>query len=180
MEIIETKIKDAYIVKPKKFFDDRGYFYETWKYPLFEDLRNVDTRFMQGNSSRSKKNVLRGLHYQKEPWAQGKLVQVNQGRVWDVFVDLRENSLTFGEWDSIELTDDGTQVWIPPGCAHGFVTLSDTADFSYVCTNFYNKESERTLMWNDEFLNIPWPVDKDKLIISDKDQQGHTFEEYGK
>ncbi|PLX11330.1 MAG: dTDP-4-dehydrorhamnose 3,5-epimerase [Marinilabiliales bacterium] len=176
MEVIKTKIPDLYIVKPRVFEDHRGYFFESYNKEMF--LRNgIDQNFVQDNESKSSKGVLRGLHYQKPPFAQGKLVRVMQGAVLDVAVDIRTNSPTYGQWASVELTQDNKWMyWVPPGFAHGFVTLEENTVFFYKCTNVYNKESEGSIMWNDPDLNIDWQVENP--ILSDKDKNGPLFKDF--
>ena len=176
MEVIKTDISDLYIVKPKVFEDNRGYFFESYNKELF--LRNgIDQNFVQDNESKSSKGVLRGLHFQKPPFAQGKLVRVMRGSVLDVAVDIRKNSPTFGQWASVELTQDNKWMyWIPPGFAHGFVTLEDNTVFFYKCTNVYNKESEGSILWNDPDLNIDWKVENP--ILSEKDKTGPPFKDF--
>jgi len=176
MEVIKTNISDLYIVKPKVFEDHRGYFFESYNKELF--LRNgIDQNFVQDNESKSSKGVLRGLHFQKPPFAQGKLVRVMRGSVLDVAVDIRAGSPTYGKWASVELTQDNKWMyWVPPGFAHGFVTLEDNTVFFYKCTNVYNKESEGSILWNDPDLNIDWKVDDP--ILSDKDKTSPLFKDF--
>ncbi len=176
MEIITTKIPDLYIVKPRVFKDNRGYFFESYNKEDF--LKNgIDQNFVQDNESKSGKGVLRGLHFQKPPFTQGKLVRVIKGAVLDVAVDLRKSSPTYGQWASIELTEDNKLMyWVPPGFAHGFVTLADDTIFFYKCTNIYNKESEGSILWNDPDLNIDWGVDNP--ILSEKDKIGPLFKDF--
>ena len=154
MTFKETKIKGAWIIEPKVYEDNRGSFCETWNYQDFTDLIGVDTKFVQMNQSKSRLNVLRGLHYQSEH-AQAKLVWVGSGFVLDVFVDLRKDSETYGQWDSYVLKDN-TLIYIPEGCAHGFYTRSDNAQFNYLVSDYRYPEYEKTLMWNDPDLNINW------------------------
>lgn len=176
MEVIQTKIPDLYIVKPTVFEDHRGYFFESYNKENF--LRNgIDHNFVQDNESKSSKGVLRGLHFQKPPFAQGKLVRVMKGSVLDVAVDIRKNSPTYGQWASVELTQDNKWMyWIPPGFAHGFVTLEDNTVFFYKCTNVYNKNSEGSILWCDPVLNIDWKVKNP--ILSDKDKTGPLFKDF--
>jgi dTDP-4-dehydrorhamnose 3,5-epimerase len=176
MEVIKTDIPDLYIVKPRVFEDHRGYFFESYNKELF--LGNgIDQNFVQDNESKSSKGVLRGLHFQKPPFAQGKLVRVMQGSVLDVAVDIRRNSPTYGKWASVELTQDNKWMyWVPPGFAHGFVTLEDNTVFFYKCTNVYNKESEGSILWNDPDLNIDWQVEKP--VLSDKDTTSPLFKDF--
>ena len=176
MEIIKTKIPDLVIVKPNVYEDARGYFFESYNKEAF--LKNgIDHNFVQDNESRSSKGVLRGLHFQKPPFAQGKLVRVMRGAVLDVAVDLRKGSTTYGKWASVELNQDNKWMyWIPPGFAHGFVTLEDNTVFFYKCTNVYNKESEGSIIWNDPDLNIDWKFDNP--ILSEKDKVGPSFKDF--
>ena len=169
MKIEETELKDVKIIRPTVYDDLRGTFFETFKSTCFESYE-LPNNFHQDNQVRSKKNVLRGLHYQLEPFAQGKLVRVVSGEVYDVAVDIRTTSKNFGKWVGIILSaNNKKQFWVPPGFAHGFFTLSESAEFLYKTTNFYNKESERSIIWNDPDINIDWGKDI-KPIISLKDQ----------
>jgi len=176
MEIVKTKIPDLYIIKPRVFEDNRGYFFESYNKNIF--LQNgIDQNFVQDNESKSSKGVLRGLHFQKTPFAQGKLVRVMQGAVLDVAVDLRKASPTYGKWVAVELNHDNKWMyWIPPGFAHGFVTLEDSTVFFYKCTNVYNKDSEGSILWNDPDLNIDWKVANP--ILSEKDQNSPLFKDF--
>lgn len=181
MNIIETKIKDLLIFEPRVFADERGWFMESFNQKNFEQAlaeRNLEIpNFVQDNHSMSQKGVLRGLHYQLNPHAQGKLVRVVQGRAWDVAVDIRQGSPTFGQWVGIELTGENhRQFWIPAGFAHGFIALEDNTQFLYKTTDYYAKESERAIIWNDPTLAIDWPLNQvDKVLVSDKDQVADTF-----
>lgn len=176
MNIIETKIKDLLILEPRVFGDDRGWFMESFNQHVFEKAltdRGLDVpNFVQDNHSYSQKGVLRGLHYQLNPHAQGKLVRVVQGRAWDVAVDIRKDSATFGQWVGVELTGENhKQFWIPAGFAHGFIALEDNTQFLYKTTNYYSKECERSIFWNDKEINIEWPIDESfELKLTDKDQ----------
>lgn len=171
MEIIETKLKDLLIIKPDVFGDRRGYFFESYNKEVYAKL-GLDMVFVQDNESRSGKNVLRGLHFQKPPFAQGKLVRVVRGAVMDVAVDIRKGSPTYGQWDSVILSGDNKLMyWIPEGFAHGFVTLEDDTVFTYKCTNVYNKESEGGIRWNDPTLDIKWNVSNPVLSPKDEVQQ---------
>ncbi len=176
MEIVETRIPDLYIVKPTVFKDHRGYFFESYNKEAF--LRyGIDQNFVQDNESKSGKGVLRGLHFQKPPFAQGKLVRVVKGAVRDVAVDLRKSSPTYGQWASIDLTEDNKWMyWIPPGFAHGFVTLEENTVFFYKCTNVYNKASEGAIRWDDPDLNIDWGIDNP--LLSDKDKIAPLFKDF--
>lgn len=176
MEIIKTPLEGLLIIKPDVFEDERGYFFESYNYDKFlkEDL---DLKFLQDNESKSKKGVLRGLHFQAPPFAQGKLVRVMRGSVLDVAVDIRKDSPTYGKWESIVLSGQNKWMyWIPAGFAHGFVTLEDDTIFFYKCTNPYNKASEGSVRWNDALLNINWGI-ADPLI-SDKDKIAPGFNEF--
>jgi len=177
MEIITTKIPDLLIIKPKVFSDDRGYFFESYNKEQF--LANgIDQNFVQDNESKSNKGVLRGLHFQKPPFTQGKLVRVVKGAVLDVAVDIRKSSPTYGQWESIELSEDNKfMYWIPPGMAHGFLTLEDNTVFFYKCTNIYNKVSEGSLLWNDLDLNIDWGNGIIPLL-SEKDKIAPFFKDF--
>lgn len=160
MNIIETEIPDVLIFEPKVFGDERGFFYESFNQRLFEKAIGQEVQFLQDNHSKSKKGVLRGLHYQLAPFAQGKLVRCVMGEVFDVAVDLRKSSPTFRQWVGIYLSaENKRQLWIPEGFAHGFVVLSDNAEFVYKATNYYAPEFERSIIWNDPELNIEWPID---------------------
>jgi dTDP-4-dehydrorhamnose 3,5-epimerase len=176
MKVTPLAIPDVLLIEPQVFFDDRGFFFESFNQERFEKVLGHKINFVQDNHSKSMKGVLRGLHYQLPPKAQGKLVRVIQGQVFDVAVDLRQSSPTFGKWvGEILSSDNKKQLWIPEGFAHGFLTLSDIAEFLYKTTDFYIKEHERAIRWNDEALNIVWPI-KD-LSLSDKDIIAPSFKE---
>lgn len=176
MEIIPTEIPDVCIVKPTVFADDRGYFFESYSHQRFL-AAGLDLNFVQDNESRSSKGVLRGLHFQKPPFAQGKLVRVMRGSVLDVAVDIRKNSPTYGKHVSIVLTGENKYMyWIPAGFAHGFVTLEDDTVFFYKCTNGYNKEAEGSIRWNDPDLNIDWNITDP--ILSEKDKISPLFKDF--
>lgn len=176
MQVIATAIPDLVIIEPKVFGDDRGFFFESFNQRKFNELIGREVEFVQDNHSRSVKNVLRGLHYQiQQP--QGKLVRVVQGTVWDVAVDLRRSSTTFGRHVSIELSAENKRMfWIPEGFAHGFVVLSETAEFLYKTTDYWAPEFERSLAWNDPALGIRWPV-QGAPSLSAKDQQAKLLSE---
>ena len=158
MEKTATKIAEAWLLRPKVFGDARGFFFESWNRQTFRDL-GLDLDFVQDNHSRSSRDVLRGLHYQAGAEAQGKLVWVTSGVVFDVLVDLRRNSPTFGQWDGYMLTSEKHErLYVPPGCAHGFLVVSEIADFHYKVTKPYAPEAERALLWNDPQLAIDWPL----------------------
>ena len=175
MKLIPTKIKDLFIIEPAVFGDDRGYFYESFNHQLFSELVGREVNFVQDNQSMSGKNIVRGLHFQNPPFAQGKLVRVISGEVIDVAVDIRKNSPTYGESVSVKLTGENKKMfWIPEGFAHGFSSLVDGTIFSYKCTNYYNKESEGSIAWDDKTLNLDWEVENP--IISEKDQNSPSLE----
>ncbi len=174
----ETKLKGCFILEPKVYNDERGYFLETFNQKRFNQLTGLDISFTQDNESFSTKGVLRGLHFQTGDFAQAKLVRVLKGKVLDVAVDIRDSSKTFGETFSIELSEKNKkQLFIPRGFAHGFVVLSKTAIFSYKCDNFYNKASENGIIYNDSDLNIDWQLPNSELIISEKDMFLPSFKE---
>ena len=178
MKVKSTPLKNCYIIEPTVFEDDRGYFYEKFNEQKFEQLTGMNGHFVQDNVSKSSYGVLRGLHLQKGDMAQAKLVSCLEGRVWDVAVDLREDSPTFGQWFGVELSaENRLQFYIPRGFAHGFSVLSPTAVFAYKCDNFYNKESEGGIIWNDTELNIDWKLPMSDIILSEKDKVQKTFQE---
>lgn len=165
----ETVLPDVVVVQPTVFGDDRGFFFESWNARTHAQVVGPDTTFVQDNHSRSARGVLRGLHYQLPPSAQGKLVRCGRGAVWDVAVDIRRDSPTFGRWVGEELTEDNhRQLWIPPGFAHGFVALTDTADLLYKATAFYDPQADRSIAWDDPDIGIDWPLDEPPTL-SDKD-----------
>lgn len=174
MKIIDTSISDVKILEPQVFGDDRGYFMETFRDSWFREMIS-DVKFVQDNQSKSLKGTLRGLHYQlKQP--QGKLVRVTQGEVFDVAVDLRESSPTFGEYVGVYLSaNNARQFWVPEGFAHGFYVISESAEFVYKCTNYYDPSSEYCLKWNDSNVGIDWPLDGSSPILSPKDESGLDF-----
>lgn len=175
MLVKESIISGVKIIQPKIFGDSRGFFLETYEKKRYRDLLELNVEFVQDNYSRSQKDVLRGLHFQQSN-PQGKLVRVVRGEVFDVAVDIRPESPTFGQWEGVILSEDNkTQFWIPPGLAHGFVVLSDIADFEYKCTDYYNPASEGCLIWNDPDIGIEWPIDNP--LLSDKDKLGKTFKD---
>ncbi len=175
MKVINTAIPDVKIIEPAVFGDERGFFMETWNQKCFEELvTGKPTTFVQDNHSKSKKGILRGLHYQREN-TQGKLVRVVSGEVFDVAVDLRKDSPTFGKWVGEYLSaENKRQLWIPEGFAHGFYVTSDEAEFVYKCTNYYHPASEISLLWNDNQIDIQWPL-HGQPILSAKDQLGASF-----
>ena len=171
-----TKIDGAFLLRPRVFGDARGFFLESWNKETFAKL-GIDVDFVQDNHSRSSKYVLRGLHYQSGAAAQGKLVWVTSGTVFDVLVDLRESSPTFGAWDGYMLTSEAHErLWVPPGCAHGFLVLSEVADFHYKCTNYYRHETEQALLWNDNAVGVEWPLPVGiEPLVSPKDASAASF-----
>ncbi|NOX09302.1 MAG: dTDP-4-dehydrorhamnose 3,5-epimerase [Gammaproteobacteria bacterium] len=171
MNVIKTKIPDVMILEPAVYGDERGFFFESFNAQSFQQATGLSHQFVQDNHSRSTKNVLRGLHYQiKQP--QGKLVRVVQGEVFDVAVDIRRSSPTFGQWVGEHLSAENKKMfWVPPGFAHGFVVLTETAEFLYKTTDYYAPEHERCIIWNDPDINIEWPVEQ-APALSDKDQSG--------
>jgi dTDP-4-dehydrorhamnose 3,5-epimerase len=172
MKATPLKIPDVILIEPKVFGDERGYFYESFNQTAFNQVIGYDIQFVQDNHSKSQKGVLRGLHYQLAPKAQGKLVRVIQGEVFDVAVDIRKDSPTFGQWvGEILSAENKRQLWIPEGFAHGFVTLSDTAEFLYKTTDYYAPEFERCIAWDDSDIGIDWPIDNQPKL-SNKDLQG--------
>lgn len=175
MKVSPTKLPGVLVLEPKVFGDNRGFFFESFNRRTFAEATGMGLDFVQDNHSRSVEGVLRGLHYQiKQP--QGKLVRVVRGAVFDVAVDLRRSSPTFGQWDGVELSEDNhRQLWIPPGFAHGFVVLSESADFLYKTTDYYAPEHERCIIWNDPDIGIDWPIRNPQL--SGKDQAGRAFAE---
>ncbi len=177
MKVINTNIPDVKIIEPSVFGDERGFFMETWNQKKFEELvTGKPTSFVQDNHSKSKKGILRGLHYQTEN-TQGKLVRVVSGEVFDVAVDIRKGSLTYGQWVGEYLSaENKRQLWVPEGFAHGFYVTSDEAEFVYKCTNYYDPTSEHSIFWGDKKLNIDWPIpDFSSPIISAKDKIGIEF-----
>jgi dTDP-4-dehydrorhamnose 3,5-epimerase len=177
MTAIPTDIKDVFIIEPIVLKDERGVFFESFQQQKFNELIGAEITFVQENESISKKDVLRGLHFQKPPFAQGKLVRVIAGSVIDVAVDIRKNSPTYGKHVAVELSaENKRQLWIPAGFAHGFVSLEDDTVFQYKCTNYYNKAAEDALLWNDETLGINWEIQQP--ILSPKDELATTFNSF--
>ncbi|EAA5286858.1 dTDP-4-dehydrorhamnose 3,5-epimerase [Salmonella enterica subsp. houtenae] len=169
MNVIKTEIPDVLIFEPKVFSDERGFFMESFNQKVFEEAVGRKIEFVQDNHSKSTKGVLRGLHYQVQPYAQGKLVRCIAGEVFDVAVDIRKDSETFGKWVGVNISSENKrQLWIPEGFAHGFLVLSDSADFLYKTSNYYSPIHERGIVWNDPTININWPINIDK-ILSEKD-----------
>lgn len=177
MEVVATGIPDLLIIEPKVFGDERGFFYESFNKRRFAELTGIDAEFVQDNHSKSAQHVLRGLHYQIRQ-AQGKLVRVAQGKVFDVAVDIRKSSPTFGQWAGAELSAENKRMlWVPPGFAHGFVVLSETAEFLYKTTDYYAPEFERCISWNDADLAIDWNLNGALPQLSAKDQAGKSLRE---
>ena len=177
MKLISTALPDVLCIEPQVFGDERGFFMETWRDSWLQDA-GVDVRFVQDNHSMSRKGILRGLHYQiQDP--QGKVVRVVRGEVFDVAVDIRSYSPTFGQWAGMTLSEENKRMmWVPPGFAHGFVVLSDEAEFVYKCTSYYAPEYDRTLLWNDPQIGVQWPLEKaGELLLSEKDRNGTAFSE---
>ncbi|MEB7713077.1 dTDP-4-dehydrorhamnose 3,5-epimerase [Kluyvera cryocrescens] len=176
MKIIKTNIPDVFIIEPKVFGDDRGFFYESFNQIEFEKIVGHGVTFVQDNHSKSTKGVLRGLHFQKAPHAQGKLVRCVVGEVYDVAVDIRKESTTFGKWVGVNLSaENKRQLWIPEGFAHGFLVMSDKAEFVYKTTNYYYPESDCGIIWDDHTVGIKWP-NVGPLILSEKDRNQASFE----
>lgn len=174
MNVIKTEIPDVLILEPKVFGDDRGFFFESFNQKSFEQAVGRHVNFVQDNHSCSTKGVLRGLHYQLPPSAQAKLVRCLRGAIYDIAVDIREGSATFGKWVGVELSaDNKKQIWIPEGFAHGFIALEDNTEILYKTNNFYSKDCERAIIWNDEKLKIEWPITP--VTISDKDITAPAF-----
>ncbi|ECW8873503.1 dTDP-4-dehydrorhamnose 3,5-epimerase [Salmonella enterica subsp. arizonae] len=177
MKVIKTDIPDVLIFEPKVFGDKRGFFMESFNQRVFDEALGHKVEFVQDNHSKSSKGVLRGLHYQLPPYAQGKLVRCVVGEVFDVAVDIRKDSETFGKWVGVNLSaDNKKQLWIPEGFAHGFYVLSETAELLYKTTNYYNLLSDRGIIWNDRSININWPISGD-ILLSEKDMNHGTLTE---
>jgi dTDP-4-dehydrorhamnose 3,5-epimerase len=168
MKISHSKLKGCVIIEPRVFGDDRGFFLETFQAVRYKQEAGIDLPFVQDNHSRSARGVLRGLHFQKTK-PQGKLVRVVRGEVYDVAVDIRKGSATFGQWEGVILSEDNKkQFWVPPGFAHGFVVVSPTADFEYKCTDYYDPSDEGSILWSDPDLDIPWPIANPVLSAKDE------------
>jgi dTDP-4-dehydrorhamnose 3,5-epimerase len=175
MQVTDTKIDGVKIIQPKVFGDARGFFLETFEKKRYQEMLDIDLDFVQDNHSHSSRGVLRGLHFQKVN-PQGKLVRVVRGEVFDVVVDIRRYSPTYGAWEGVTLSEENKlQFWLPPGLAHGFVVLSDTADFEYKCTDYYNPAEEGCLLWNDPAVGIEWPIANP--LLSEKDKLGKLLKE---
>ena len=181
MKVETTKIEGLLILHPQVLGDDRGWFMESFNQQKFEaalkELNLPIPNFVQDNHSLSQKGVLRGLHFQRAPYAQGKLVRVVQGKAWDVAVDIRPESATYGQWVGVELSaENKTMFWIPEGFAHGFLALEDNTQFLYKTTNYYDKESEGAIIWNDPTLEVEWPINQiEKIMVSEKDKLASFF-----
>ena len=181
MKLTQTDIPDVVIIDPSIFSDERGWFIESFNEQRFHNELtklglSIPNAFVQDNHSCSNKGVLRGLHYQTAPYAQGKLVRVTQGSAFDLAVDIRKDSATFGKWVGVELSDKNhKQLWIPAGFAHGFIALEDNTHFLYKTTNYYSKECERSIIWNDEDLAISWPISESNIRLSEKDEAASYF-----
>ena len=175
MKIRRSKLEGCVVIEPRVFGDERGFFLETFQAVRYKQEAGIDLPFVQDNHSRSAMGVLRGLHFQKTK-PQGKLVRVVRGEVYDVAVDIRKGSVTFGEWEGVILSEDNKkQFWVPPGFAHGFVVLSDTADFEYKCTDYYDPSDEDSILWSDADLSIPWPIANP--VLSTKDESAKRLVE---
>ncbi|NGX85669.1 dTDP-4-dehydrorhamnose 3,5-epimerase [Rahnella sp. Lac-M11] len=175
MKVTDTDVIGVKLVEPKVFGDERGFFLETFQQDRYREMLDIDLDFVQDNHSRSSRNVLRGLHFQTSK-PQGKLVRVVRGEVFDVVVDIRPESATFGKWVGVHLSESNkNQLWVPPGLAHGFVVISDFADFEYKCTDYYDPKNEGCLIWNDPEVGIQWPVKTP--LLSEKDAKGKLFGE---
>lgn len=178
MNVIKTDIEGVFVIEPQVFGDERGYFFESFNAERFLAQTGVEVTFVQDNESRSRRGVLRGLHFQREHYAQAKLVRVVQGRVLDVAVDIRPESPTFGRYVAVELSGENhRQLFIPKGFAHGYVVLEDDTVFQYKCDEFYNPASEGGIAWNDPEIGIEWPLSESEIILSDKDRKHPTLKE---
>lgn len=178
MNVIRTDIEGVVVIEPQVFGDERGYFFESFNAERFLAQTGLRVEFVQDNESRSKRGVLRGLHFQREPYAQAKLVRVVQGRVIDVAVDIRPGSPTFGKYVATELSGENhRQMFIPKGFAHGYVVLEDNTVFQYKCDEYYHPEVEDGIAWNDPQIGIEWPLPEDEIILSDKDRKRRTLRE---
>jgi len=176
MQVSKLNIPDIIVIEPQVFVDDRGFFFESFNSIYFRRITGIETKFVQDNHSKSKKGVLRGLHYQLPPKTQGKLVRVVKGEVFDVAVDIRRDSSTFGQWIGEFLSEyNKKQLWIPPGFAHGFLSMRDDTELLYKTTNFYSKTHERSIVWNDPKINISWPKNS-TIFLSIKDKMGSMLQ----
>ena len=175
MKVTESGIKGVYTIEPDVYIDDRGFFMETFHRERYRKLLGINLDFVQDNITRSSKNVLRGMHFQRN-YPQGKIVKASRGEILDVIVDLRKDSPTYGTWESFKLSEQNKlQVWIPPGLAHGFLVMSDSADIEYNCTEYYHPEDEYCLMWNDSEVAIDWPINDP--ILSEQDKRGLSLKD---
>jgi len=178
MKIEYSEFPEVIKISPKIFFDNRGYFFESYNFHELEKLKSINSNFVIDGESKSKKGVIRGIHYQSNPFAQNKLVRVIHGEVLDIVVDLRKNSNNFGRYFATKLSDNNKcQLFIPKGFGHGFLTLTDEAVMSYKVDNIYSPDHYHTILWNDKDLNIDWPIDKKKVILSDNDSNGVDFKD---
>ncbi len=175
MNFYKLKFDNVFVFEPHVYEDERGFFFESFNQNVFNKIVNKKIKFVQINHSKSVKNVIRGIHFQKKPYEQGKLLRVLKGKILDVMLDLRKDSLTYLQWDSIEVSEENKkQIWIPEGYGHGFSVLSEIAEVEYLTTNFYDSKSEETILWSDDKLNIDWNVINP--IISEKDRKGKTID----
>lgn len=176
MIVKKLDIPDVLVIKPPRYKDNRGFFSETYNQELLKTI-GINMPFIQDNQSFSnKKGIIRGMHCQIAPFAQGKLVRCTKGAIWDVVVDIRKGSATYGKWTAAEISEENwSQIWVPPGFLHGFLTLTDNTEVQYKCTNIYNKTSERSVIWNCPYLNILWPIKNNDIILSDKDMIAPCF-----
>lgn len=181
MNVIKTDIEGVFVIEPQVFGDERGYFFVSFNAERFRAQTGVEVTFVQDNESRSKRGVLRGLHFQREPYAQAKLVRVVQGRVLDVAIDIRKESPTFGKYVAVELSGNNQrQMFIPKGFAHGYVVLEDDTVFQYKCDEYYHPESEDGIAWNDPQIGIEWGIPESEIILSEKDKVNGTIDEIQK
>ena len=179
MEVIKTEIEGVFVIEPKIFGDERGYFFESFNEREFLEKTGLNIHFVQDNESKSRYGVLRGLHFQLPPFTQSKLVRVVNGKVLDVVVDIRKGSPTYGKFEMCELTEENhRQFFVPKGLAHGFVVLSDNAVFQYKCDEFYHPEAEGAIVWDDPDIAIPWPVSAKDFLLSEKDKHNPLFKDF--
>ena len=178
MNVVELAIPEVLVLEPRVFGDDRGFFMESWNRTTFREATGIVADFVQDNHSRSSRGVLRGLHFQLPPHAQGKLLRVARGTIFDVAVDIRRHSRTFAQWVGVELSaDNHRQIWIPPGFAHGFLAMTDVTDLLYKTTDYYSSESDAAVRWDDKSIGIAWPLDGLQPILSDKDDAAPLLSE---